>query len=483
MNTPIIRQMFVVSSMLLAGISTGGIMGVPSVMLQQLKKNDSLIEIDLDTESWIASVHGFAGIPSILIPYLMQFWGRRFGFRFSCLAVLIGWITLCFANSSLVIIIAEIFQGAGVKSLLLVGMVIISEMVEPKIRNQSIALYGVIQTFVVLIIHTAGNYVHWKTISLTMCFPLSLAIIFTFIYPESPAWLAYKGRFEESKKSFVWLRGKNKESLVEMNALFTAQRDFLRMEMSTKYSNRSKPLMRMLWRKISARDFYLPIFHMFVLQSCYYWSGNLLIVVYAINLVGKVIDDSDSAFVAMILIDIAFIIGNVSCPILLRYFGNKTIMLPGGALSILFLLCTSAVLYLQEIGTIASDSTLCLYFLVGFMVCSSTAVYMIPFGVTTEIVPLRHRDVAGSFFIIIMSVSYTTSLKVAPYLIIHLGIYGIFLLYAAILTCCLLWVWKYVPETRNKTLQSIEEHFIKSNIDSRIVDEEINENVHLNNIK
>ncbi|XP_045764040.1 facilitated trehalose transporter Tret1-like isoform X2 [Maniola jurtina] len=407
----------------------------------------------------------------------MQRWGRRLGFRVCCLSVLIGWIMCCFANSSLTIIIAEIFQGAGVKSLLLVCMMIISEMVEPRIRNQSIVLYGVFQTFLVLFVHTIGNFIHWKTISLIMCFPLALSIIFSFIWPESPAWLAYRGRFEESRKSFTWLRGKNKESLEEMNALFNAQREFLRAEMTTKTAKRSTPLMKSVWRKITTRDFYIPIFHVFVLLTSYYWSGNLLIVVYAINIVGKVIENSESAFIGMIVIDIAFIIGNLSCPILLKYFGNKPILLTGGAFSVLFLLGLSTVLYLQEIGTIAADSMLCLYLLVGFMVFSSTALYMIPFGVATEIIPLRHRGVAGSIYIALMSIFYTSSLKIVPLLIMHLGIYGIFLLYAIILIFCLAWIWKYIPETRNKTLQSIEEHFVRNSKDPDIaIGEEIDEN-------
>ncbi|CAH2227285.1 jg22348 [Pararge aegeria aegeria] len=418
-------------------------MGLPSILVQQLKRNDSDIKVDLDTESWIASVHGFAGIPSIFIPYLMQCWGRRFGFRCSCLSVLIGWIILCFANSSLTIIMAEIFQGAGIKSLLVVCMVTISEMVEPKIRNQSIVSYGIIQTFIVLFVPTAGNFLHWKTISLILCFPLALAIIFSFIWPESPAWLAYKGRFEESKKSFIWLRGKNKESLAEMNALFIAQREFLNSEMTKESPKRSRLLLRAAWQKISRRDFYLPIFHMFVLLSCYYWSGNLLIVVYH-PLLERVIENSESAFIAMISIVVAFIIGNV-------------------------------------VGIVATDSSLCLYPLLGFTVCSSTAFYMVPFGVSTEIIPLRHRGVAGSVYIILMSISYTISLKIAPYLIDHLGTYGIFLLYAFILSLCLTWIWKYVPETKNKTLQTIEETFVGSYKDpSVVIDEGMNESYYLN---
>ncbi|XP_045763689.1 facilitated trehalose transporter Tret1-like [Maniola jurtina] len=308
MNIPLLRQIFVVSSSILAAISTGGTMGLPSILVQQLKRNDSLIQLDLDTETWIASIHGFAGIPSIIIAYLAQRWGRHLGFRLGCLSVLVGWIMLCFAKNALTMIIAEIFQGAGNKSLLLLCMMIISEMVEPRIRNQCMVLYGVTQTIFVLVVHAAGNFIHWKTISLIMCFPLALSIIFSFIWPESPAWLAYRGRFEESKKSFIWLRGKNKESLEEMNALFNAQREFLRAEMTAKSAKRSTPLMRIVWKKITSRDFYLPIFHMFVLISCYYWSGNLTIVVYTVNIVGKVIENSESAFIAMIVTDMAFII-------------------------------------------------------------------------------------------------------------------------------------------------------------------------------
>ncbi|XP_045488246.1 sugar transporter ERD6-like 2 [Pieris rapae] len=458
--SPILKQIFVSASPQLAAISAGGLIGYPSVLLQQFKSNDSSIIVDVHTASWIASVHGLAGVPSLLIPYIMQQYGRKFGFHICCLLVILGWIIIYFARNATTIIVGESFQGLGAKSLLVVSYLTIGEMVDPKYRNILMLFYNINQTVGVTLVHVMGKFFHWKTISLTMIMPIATGFLLSCSWPESPAWLALKGRFDECKKSFIWLRGTDEDAITEMNALLDSQ--IGNINKKPKETNTIEAL-KEIWSNITSRDFYLPSFHMFMLLSVYYWSGNLVFLVYAMNMVENVTKDEESAYIGMVVMDCVTLLGNSTAYIFFKYYNNKPVLLFSGIGSAVFLLASSIVSYLQFLEIVSDDSLLCLYFLIGFMIASSLGIYTTPYVMSSEIMPLQHRGMGGSLMVIIICSSYSFTLKIAPYLVMYLKLHGTFLLYSVTLSVCLVWVWKFVPETKNRTLQSIEENYLDKN--------------------
>ncbi|CAG4983528.1 unnamed protein product [Colias eurytheme] len=469
--SPILRQLYVAASPQLAAISAGGLIGYPSVLLQQFKSNDSSIHADVHTASWIASVHGLAGVPSLFIPYLMQLRGRKFGFQTCCFLVTLGWTIIYFARNAATIIIGESFQGLGAKSLLVVSYMTISEMVHPKYRNILMLFYSINQSVGVTLAHSMGRFFHWKTVSLILALPTIIAFLMSCSWPESPAWLAYKGRLDECKKSFIWLRGLNEESVSEMNALLKAH-----TEIKDRTLKSQKKSLKDFWAQITSKDFYLPSFHMLVLLSVYYCSGNLVFLVYAMNMIENVTKDENSAFIGMIIMDCVTVVGNSIAYIFFKYFNNKPVLLTSGVGSAVFLLASSIVSYLQFSNRLSSDSLLCLYLLVGFMIASSLGIYTTPYVMAAEIMPVRHRGAGGALMVIIICASYSFTLKIAPFLVLYLKLHGTFLLYTVTLSLCLFWVWRFVPETKNKTLQCIEESYVdKSVLEVKPQKDEVNE--------
>ncbi|XP_068633563.1 facilitated trehalose transporter Tret1-2 homolog [Battus philenor] len=60
----------------------------------------------------------------------------------------------------------------------------------------------------------------------------------------------------------------------------------------------------------------------------------------------------------------------------------------------------------------------------------------------------------------------TIVLKFAPKVFKAFGLHGTFLLYGIVTTLCTLVLYWYLPETKDKTLQEIEEHFKKETRES-----------------
>ncbi|KAJ0171773.1 hypothetical protein K1T71_012536 [Dendrolimus kikuchii] len=108
----------VASSPLLASISVGGLVAYPNVLLSQLQGNTT-IKLDMETSSWIGSIHGLAGMLSILMPTLMQWKGRKIAFLTSCFLIIAGWVLVYAASSVTTILISESLHGLGSNSILM----------------------------------------------------------------------------------------------------------------------------------------------------------------------------------------------------------------------------------------------------------------------------------------------------------------------------------------------------------------------------
>ncbi|CAH0598204.1 unnamed protein product [Chrysodeixis includens] len=247
MLPPLMRQFLVAGSTHLAAFSAGGVVGYPGVLLHQLKANDSIIQLDLDNGSWIGSVHGIAGLPSIFLPFLMQYRGRKIVFILSCIFIILGWTLTYTAQSVMSLIIAECFHGLGTNSLLAVSFLSVSEMVRPKYRNLCLVLYSTYQIFGISLVSILGGYLHWKTVGFVMGSPVLFALVLGLMWPESPSWLAYKGRLRECEAVFKMLRGTDEESRMELMALLNSPK--VKKETSRKNCKDLKAMRRRGWLK------------------------------------------------------------------------------------------------------------------------------------------------------------------------------------------------------------------------------------------
>ena len=79
----------------------------------------------------------------------------------------------------------------------------------------------------------------------------------------------------------------------------------------------------------------------------------------------------------------------------------------------------------------------------------------------SEIFPNRLRGMAIS---VVGTINSTTSFVVATLFPVQLSLFGssaTFFLYAGCMVLCLVFVWKYVIETKGKSLEELERHLIR----------------------
>lgn len=397
-------------------------------------------------------MHGLAGIPSVLLPLLMQYRGRKFAFVLSCIFLITGWIFTYLAQNITSLILGECFHGLGTNSLLAVSFLSVTEMVEPKYRNSCLLFYGTVQAFGISLVGILGRLLHWKTVSLIMACPVLLALPIGLTWPDSPSWLAYKGKFEKCERIFERLRGTGEESKKELKAMVDSQKVIWRQKHeSTQF--------RQMIETIFRRDFYLPAIHIFVLINVLYWGGGMSVIIYSADMIIRSSGRPHKEI--QVIMDCLLFVGYNIATVLVRYYSSKKIMLFSMSGSAVFMTSAAIVTYLQSIGEVSKDSEPAVYFLLGFFAFLSLGSSCIGFSIASEIMPVKYRGIGGCLYVIYTCVLHSLSLKAYPYLCVYIGIKGVFLIYALYKIFSILFIWRYVPDTRNRTLQEIEEFYNK----------------------
>lgn len=383
----------------------------------------------------------------------MQWRGRKFAFITACIIIIISWILAFIASNVTTLLICESFQGLGTNSLLAASLLSLSEMVAPKYRSISLQMFGTAQSLGMALVGIMVPYVHWKTISIIMSVPIVIALLAACMWPESPSWLAFKGEFDRCEKAFVLLRGDDEVSKRELKALINAQR-----ENCTR--NQFDSPMANFKAQIKRRDFYMPCLHMFLLINMMYWSGSAVVLIYAIDLLRKSTQNENVAYFGGVAISSILFVGVATTGVLIKFFNNKTVLIWSTFTASVGLLSVVIVTYLQSVHVLASDSTLSLYSLIAFMVPNCLGLNSLVFDIAAELMPVKHKGIGGALYIVYNCILLTSSLKLSPYLFLYLDIWGTFLIYTLNSVICGLLVWRYIPETKGRTLQEIEDYYM-----------------------
>lgn len=366
---------------------------------------------------------------------------------------MIGWLLVFLATTTTMILISECFLGFGGNSLLIVSFSSITEMTDPRYRNSFIIVYGTLQALGMSSAGVLGQYLTWKFVSLVYLTPVIVTFLNAlFMWPESPAWLALKEKFDECERTFRWLRGNGLEAENELMELKLA---------------RKKSKDKLSCSIIRRRDFYLPIFLMFVLMNLSYWIGQTVVMIYSRDILRRTTGNDVTATNGMITIDVLLFISEGICAILARKFNNKTIVLITTCGSILAMMFCCVVTYTQSLSVLG-PSDLCLYGLAAFIIFCNIGMTPIVFAMALEIVPVKHRGIGGMMYMIFLCCLHTSSLKAAPYMFEAIDLWGTFLIYIINGITCMTIVWIYVPETKNRTLQELEEYFVNGNFVKRV---------------
>ncbi|KAG8222811.1 hypothetical protein J437_LFUL005017 [Ladona fulva] len=99
-----------------------------------------------------------------------------------------------------------------------------------------------------------------------------------------------------------------------------------------------------------------------------------------------------------------------------------------------------------------------------YVCVSMTGLLAIPWTLTAELFPTEVRGLAHSLTLTLVNLLLFASLHLYPHMLDEFGAYGVLWFFSAVSAAAAIFVYFFLPETRNKTLSEIEEYFHKNTI-------------------
>jgi MFS family permease len=143
--------------------------------------------------------------------------GRLWSFRLAILLWASGTLMQVFSSGIFgFLLFARIWSGLGSGGLTVVSPLFLSEVAPTKSRGMIVSIYMVVLlSFLTLGFfinygvskHMAQGRSQWQIVQAVPLIPVGAAFITSFLIPDSPRWLASKGRHQESVAALARLRG------------------------------------------------------------------------------------------------------------------------------------------------------------------------------------------------------------------------------------------------------------------------------------
>lgn len=367
--------------------------------------------------------------------------GRKWALIVSLICLLFGASFFLWGRTEIILLVGRFVTGIGVGLASLVVPLYLSEISLPKQRGWIIASFQLAITVGIVlgyfINYLLADSLDWRMAYYLVFFISLLELILLFFIPETPSWLLLQGR---EKPAFALLKllhpGEKHQHMME--------------QMKEKLIHKKFHINVSLAR----RGLMIPLVVGIVLSLLQQITGINTIIYYSPIIFYKVgFAHLDTTLSASLFIGIVNVLATMVALWMIHVIGRRTLLLWG-----LFVMALSLAMlsffgfYPVSGGYIASLLSIALY-VIAFAVSLGPIVWI----VVAEIFPLKARGRSMSIAIFVNWLgNYLVSLLFLP-LMEYAKVAGVFALFAII--CILGWIFVmlFVPETRGKSLEEIQE--------------------------
>ena len=382
---------------------------------------------------------------------LMEKYGRKVAHLILNVPFVMGWIAIALSQSLLTMLAGRFICGFCVGLLGPPATVYIGETSEPKYRGFLLAAVSLAIAVGILVSHLLGTFFNWKlTAILCSLVPLSSYISMSMV-PESPSWLLSKGRVEDALRSYQWLRGCSDEANKEFESMVSSQ-------------NTSSTVNNYSWENVKLNikrpGFLKPLGILLIFFIVMQFSGVNAVAFYCVTIMKNTIGDGLNEYVAMTIIDLVRVLMSVVACILLRKFGRRPLAFISGTGTALSLVGLSTFLYFtKQYPMLTQFSSVPMALLIGYICFVSIGIVPLPWCMNGELFPLALRGVGSGIVSSVNFLALFTVVKTGPLFFLNIGAEGAFMIYGAVAFLGTIFLFFCLPETKNKTLQEIENSF------------------------
>ncbi len=272
--------------------------------------------------------------------------------------------------------------------------------------------------------------------------PALLFFIFAFMIPESPRWLAVQGRHDKATGILSKIGGKE-----------YADREYaeVRAMLETDRPETGKSAFRLLLKPSMRNVLTIGI----VLAVFQQWSGTNVIFNYAQEIFAAAGYGVSAIMMNIVITGLTNVVFTFVAIFTVDRIGRRPLLLIGSAgLALIYLLMGGA--YWFHLSGMAL-----LVIVVLAIACYAMSLAPVMWVVVSEIFPNAVRGAAMAVATFFLWTACFILTYTFPLLNNALGAAGTFWVYGAVCLLGFLFIWKRVPETKNKSLEEIEKELIK----------------------
>lgn len=411
-----------------------------------------------------APVGGFAG----------DRFGRKGPLIFAAFCFFVSALYSMIPQTFNILLVARFIGGVGVGMASVLAPMYISEFAPPKWRGRLVAFYqlsivvGILLAYYSnwLILKIAGNpppwvanhewfnwvlaREYWRGMFGAELIPAGLFMTLLWIVPESPRWLVQAGRESAALRILKRIGG-------QLNA--TRELGEIKAGLNTEKAS---------WRDLLVPSVRKPLVVAIMLSVFGQFSGVNMIIYYGPKILAAAGYESAGALLGQVGFGFINLVFTIIALFIIDRLGRRPLLIGGMAVVTLSVAITGALFYFGGGGTAESATFPRLYGLwIGIMICVYIAsialsICAVIWVLTPEIFPnhVRGRGAAVATF-----ANWSTnafSALIFPWYVQTMGMHAFFITTAIICATATLYFWKYVPETKGKSLEEIEKLWIPS---------------------
>lgn len=397
-----------------------------------------------------ASITCYVGVPWVVIlPIIIRVYGRRIPFIIVSVNAFIGSLVFYFSETVIHIITSEVIQGVVAAAYLTLTIVIITEYASPKYRGVFLTMKLASYYWGVWMANAIGTFFHWKYIALCGIVCSIYNIITLAAWTESPYWLASRGFKERCIKSHRWLKGTSAEEEKELSRLI-------------RYETIDPEIKDHWWeavKRMKEKKFYKPMVICLTLMLINVFAGKTVCTVYPLVIFMKITSSKSMAYTGMLILDGVTVISVYLTCFLTKVMRRRAMILIFTSFSNCILFAMSFHLYLIKKGILPENNTLSIFLLSIFSLAVSCGPAIMTGVLFGEIVPVKNRSLYLGTVGILHKIVSGTLLKLAPASFEKFGLHGAFLFFGLTTSVLLIVIYKYMPETKGKSLLEIDDCF------------------------
>jgi SP family xylose:H+ symportor-like MFS transporter len=342
-------------------------------------------------------------------------------------------------------VIYRVIGGIGVGLASMISPMYIAEIAPAKIRGKLVSFNQFAIIFGMLVIYFVNYFIAkqgddqwlitegWRLMFLSGAIPAGIFIILLFFIPETPRYLVLKGKEEKARYVLEKIAGKNQAAIILE-------------EIKGTVVEHHAPWLSYGFGVILI-GIMLSVFQQFV--------GINVVLYYAGNIFRNMGASTDSSLLQTIIVGAVNLVFTIVAILTVDKFGRKPLMIIGSVGMAISMLALGATFYTQQVGIMA------LVFMLTYTASFALSWGPVCWVLLSEMFP---NSIRGAMSIAVAAqwiANWIVSLTF-PMLndnvwltsVFHHGfsywIYGLMAVLSA------LFIWKFVPETKGKTLEEME---------------------------